>query len=137
MRMKVRNYLSNTKYGRVLLIAAALALAACSSSASLEDGNVVPLSEDAESNNHNDGSRNRNFGSRSQNVGTDNQSVRITNAAAVTKVEQIFAANNFPSSTSNSNDDYQIAPLDVIEISVFGIPDLTRTVQVNASGKVN
>jgi polysaccharide export outer membrane protein len=36
-----------------------------------------------------------------------------------------------------TNEDYRIAPLDVLEVSVFGVGDLTRTVQVSSSGMVN
>src|SRR5688572_28725382 len=114
--MKISEYLQPTSYLRSLLLAIGLTLSACSSSVSLEDGNIVPLSENAEPHNQNVGSRNQNFGSRDRNVGSHNQSVQITNAAAATKVQQIFAANSF-SNTDNSDDDYRIAPLDVIEIS--------------------
>jgi len=34
-------------------------------------------------------------------------------------------------------EDYRISPLDMIEVSVFQIPDLTRTVQVNTSGQIS
>ena len=116
--MKLRHYLSPTKYQLQLslLIVVGLSLAACSSSTSLEEGNVVPLSEKVESR---------------------GRSVQVTNPAAATKVEQIFAANSFSTSSTNSNDEYRIAPLDVVEISVFGVPELTRTVQVNSSGTIN
>jgi polysaccharide biosynthesis/export protein len=33
--------------------------------------------------------------------------------------------------------DYKIAPNDLIEIEVYGVPDLKRTVRVNSSGSVN
>ena len=33
-------------------------------------------------------------------------------------------------------DDYHIGPSDLLEISVFQVPDLTRTVRVNASGEL-
>ena len=33
--------------------------------------------------------------------------------------------------------DYRLGPLDVIEVSVFGVPELTRTVQVSSSGVIS
>lgn len=33
--------------------------------------------------------------------------------------------------------DYEIQPLDVIDISVFQVPDLTKTVEVSASGQIS
>jgi polysaccharide biosynthesis/export protein len=33
-------------------------------------------------------------------------------------------------------EDYRLSPLDMIEVSVFQIPDLTRTVQINTSGQI-
>jgi polysaccharide biosynthesis/export protein len=60
---------------------------------------------------------------------------QVSNPAAASKVEQIFATSAVPVADGNS-EDYRIAPLDVIEVSVFGVPDLTRTVQVSSSGTV-
>ncbi len=36
-----------------------------------------------------------------------------------------------------ANDAYRIGPLDVLDISVFQVPDLTKTVQVEQTGAVN
>ena len=36
-----------------------------------------------------------------------------------------------------ANDAYRIGPLDVLDISVFQVPDLTKTVQVDETGTVN
>jgi polysaccharide export outer membrane protein len=33
--------------------------------------------------------------------------------------------------------DYRIGPLDVLDISVFGVPDLTRTVEVTGNGQIS
>jgi len=38
---------------------------------------------------------------------------------------------------SPASEDYRLGPLDVIEISVFGVPELTRTVQVSSSGVIS
>ena len=50
-------------------------------------------------------------------------------------MEQIFAASAVPTGDTTS-EDYRIAPLDVLEISVFGVPELTRTAQVSSSGTI-
>ncbi len=61
--------------------------------------------------------------------------VQVSNTAAASKMEQIFAASDVPTGDTTS-EDYKIAPLDVLEISVFGVPDLTRTAQVSSSGMI-
>ena len=61
--------------------------------------------------------------------------VQVSNPATADKVEKIFATSSVPIDAGNS-EDYRIAPLDVVEITVFGVPDLTRTVQVSSSGTV-
>lgn len=61
--------------------------------------------------------------------------VQVSNTAAASKMEQIFAASDVPNGDTTS-EDYRIAPLDVLEISVFGVPDLTRTAQVSSSGMI-
>jgi polysaccharide export outer membrane protein len=40
-------------------------------------------------------------------------------------------------SASMQADDYKIAPLDILDISVFQVPDLTKTVQVSSSGQIS
>ncbi len=47
---------------------------------------------------------------------------------------KIFDANN---SVPVDGDDYKISALDVIEITVLNVPELTRTVQVSTSGTVS
>jgi polysaccharide export outer membrane protein len=107
---------SPSRYRGSVVVILGLTLASCSGGTSLEGGNVAPTGEFAE---------------------RRDQSVQVKSTAAATKVEQIFAANSAPSASTNNNDDYHIAPLDVLEISVFGVPDLGRTVQVNSSGTIN
>jgi polysaccharide export outer membrane protein len=41
-----------------------------------------------------------------------------------------------PGTTLSPNADYKISPLDVLDISVFQVPDLSKTVQVSSSGQV-
>lgn len=53
--------------------------------------------------------------------------------SAAAGAQKIFASN-----TANSdNADYLIAPLDVVEVTVFGVKDLNRTVQVSSSGTIS
>lgn len=47
---------------------------------------------------------------------------------------KIFEAN---SQTAAGGDDYKISALDVVEITVLNVPELTRTVQVSTSGTVS
>jgi polysaccharide biosynthesis/export protein len=56
--------------------------------------------------------------------------------AAAASAQQIFAANSVPSGKKNPTD-YKIAPLDVVEVSVFGVKELDRTVQVSTSGMIS
>lgn len=59
------------------------------------------------------------------------------NQSASSSAAKIFAANAAPGQGSDANSDYKIAPLDLIEISVFGVNDLNRAVQVSSSGMIS
>ena len=54
---------------------------------------------------------------------------------AAASAQKVFAANVAPA--DGNNEDYKIAPLDVLEITVFGVKDLDRTVQVSSSGMIS
>jgi polysaccharide biosynthesis/export protein len=54
---------------------------------------------------------------------------------AAVGAQKVFAANESNSNTDSS--DYKISPLDVLEITVLGLPDLTRTTQVSSSGQIS
>jgi polysaccharide biosynthesis/export protein len=56
--------------------------------------------------------------------------------SAAAGAQKIFAANESPAQSGNS-EDYKIAPLDVIEVSVLNVKDLDRTVQVSSSGQIS
>jgi polysaccharide export outer membrane protein len=58
------------------------------------------------------------------------------NASAASSAERIFAANAAPGE-GTSGSDYKIAPLDLLEITVFGVQDLNRAVQVSSSGVIS
>lgn len=53
---------------------------------------------------------------------------------AAANAKKIFAANS--ASASTDRQDYKIAPLDVLEVTVFGVEELNRTVQVSSSGMI-
>jgi polysaccharide biosynthesis/export protein len=55
----------------------------------------------------------------------------ITSATDDAPSQKVFAAN------TSRQSDYLIAGLDVLEISVLGVPDLNRTVQVSAEGLIS
>jgi polysaccharide export outer membrane protein len=55
---------------------------------------------------------------------------------AAANAQKIFAS-GAAVPAEGKNDDYKISPLDVIEISVFGVKDLDRTVQVSSTGMIS
>ncbi len=69
---------------------------------------------------------------------SNTQALRAGTTRAVTATDKLPA----PDSTANSGayvgiSDYRIGPLDLIEISVFQVPDLNRTVRVNSAGQIS
>lgn len=74
--------------------------------------------------------------------GEDTGNNRISVATSPGAVRAIAPAtsasdlNSVPTFTATKNDDYRLSALDTIEVSVFQVPDLQRTVQVSASGLV-
>lgn len=54
---------------------------------------------------------------------------------AAAGAQQVFAANS--GGDKGNNEDYRIAPLDVLDIAVFGVQDLNRSVQVSSSGEIS
>lgn len=57
------------------------------------------------------------------------------NSTASSSAARIFAANSIPG--DGKDEDYKIAPLDLLEISVFGVNDLNRSVQVSSTGMIS
>lgn len=53
-------------------------------------------------------------------------------SSAQTVAETVKAASATPASA-----DYRLGPLDIIEVSVFEVPELTKTVQINAGGLIS
>lgn len=56
---------------------------------------------------------------------------------AVHSSAAVEAADKLTSTARPGNSAYKIGPLDVLEISVFNVPDLTKTVQVADNGTIN
>ena len=61
------------------------------------------------------------------------------NSRAGQSADKIFAANTQGTNkfTIAAPEDYRISPSDVLEVSVFGVEDLTRTVQVSSNGAIS
>jgi polysaccharide biosynthesis/export protein len=49
----------------------------------------------------------------------------------------VAGADAFASATATENAAYRVGPLDVLDISVFKVPDLSKSVQVSDSGTIN
>lgn len=67
---------------------------------------------------------------------TETGNGKSVGGTAAANAQKIFAA-NASGADGGKNDDYKIAPLDVVEITVFGVPDLNRTAQVSTSGMIS
>jgi polysaccharide biosynthesis/export protein len=98
--------------GTLLILLAGMVMAACSNQGGIDKS--MPEGQFVES-------------------GTQQNAV---GGAAAASAQKVFAANAVPSGSKNPAD-YKIAPLDVIEVSVFGVKDLDRTVQVSSSGMIS
>ncbi|WP_162918553.1 polysaccharide biosynthesis/export family protein [Taklimakanibacter deserti] len=70
----------------------------------------------------------------------DERGPKVLEGSAKTSAEAVFAGTVATAAGKNvvpPPEDYKISPLDVIEISVFQVDELTRTVQVNNNGLVS
>jgi polysaccharide export outer membrane protein len=56
-------------------------------------------------------------------------------SGAAAAADQVFAAH--AAGAPANKDEYRIAPLDVLDVSVYGVEDLTKTVQVSSSGVIS
>jgi polysaccharide biosynthesis/export protein len=68
--------------------------------------------------------------------GTQQTRQAAVGGKAAASAQKIFAANGVPNGTKNPSD-YKIAPLDVVEVAVFGVKELDRTVQVSSTGMIS
>lgn len=60
---------------------------------------------------------------------------QVITGIAAQDAAQVFATRGQGSNVANP-DDYRITPLDVLEVSVLGVQDLNRSVQVSSSGNI-
>lgn len=72
----------------------------------------------------------QNLSSGSQ-TGRDAQALPVSSAA--TMPEEVRRT----LTVTPDSDDYRLGPLDVIEVSVFQVPELTKSVQINSSGLIS
>lgn len=62
-----------------------------------------------------------------------NGQTTVIKGAAAASAQKIFASNT---PDAGDNEDYKISALDVVEITVLNVPELTRVVQVSSSGTI-
>lgn len=67
-------------------------------------------------------------------TGTGSGATAAIKGEAANNAQKIFASNS--AAAISDKQDYKIAPLDVIEVTVFGVTELNRTVQVSSSGTI-
>jgi polysaccharide biosynthesis/export protein len=70
------------------------------------------------------------------NTFTATEQASAVDGSAATGPQKIFTTSSITPAASGAVD-YRIAPLDVIDISVLGVQDLSRTVQVSSSGVIS
>lgn len=70
-------------------------------------------------------------------AGTDTRAIRSGSAMAVVGSETLPAPDTTIDGRYVGQSDYRVGPLDVLEIAVFQVADLTRTVRINSSGNVS
>ncbi len=99
-----------------LCLAATLGLLACGCGASLNDGSPMAVSPSP------------------ANLMTSSSGAR-TDAIPAAQIERDVTTLTEGSDPSSAA--YKIGPLDVVEVSVFQVPDLSRTVQVASDGTIN
>ncbi len=61
----------------------------------------------------------------------------VTPAAGVHSPAAVQAADKFTAGATPGNSAYKIGPLDVLDVSVFKVPDLSKTVQVGDNGYIS
>jgi polysaccharide export outer membrane protein len=70
----------------------------------------------------------------------DEKSSQVLQGAAATRADAVFTGTVATAAGKNvvpPPEDYKISPLDIIEVSVFQVEELTRTVQVNTNGLIS
>jgi polysaccharide biosynthesis/export protein len=72
-----------------------------------------------------------------QSVNSGPQPVNDAQALPASSVAAFSETLERASTVTPDSDDYRLGPLDVIEVSVFQVPELTKSVQINASGLIS
>jgi polysaccharide export outer membrane protein len=70
-------------------------------------------------------------------VGASANSFTRTSSTSADNAELMRASTQYSASSTPSSPGYKIGPLDVLDITVFKVPELTRPVQVNENGTFN
>jgi polysaccharide export outer membrane protein len=85
------------------------------------------------------GSRPSTGGGEGEFTGSISKTDPSANSRAGQSADKIFTANAQGTTkfTVAAPEDYRISPSDVLEVSVFGVADLTRTVQVSTNGAIS
>ena len=73
--------------------------------------------------------------SKTDNLGSNGPDVRSTTSSGVPG--EARASSVFSATTAAGNSGYVVGPLDVVEISVFKVPELSKSVQVANTGTIN
>jgi polysaccharide biosynthesis/export protein len=73
--------------------------------------------------------------SKTDNLGPNGPDVRSTTSSGVPG--EARASSVFSATTAAGNSGYVVGPLDVLEISVFKVPELSKSVQVANTGTIN
>lgn len=58
-------------------------------------------------------------------------------AVTVVNDPAAFSLPDLPELAASQHRDYRIGPQDLVDVSVFGVPDLSRTVRVDAQGRIS
>lgn len=64
-------------------------------------------------------------------------SVGAANAPSAAQAELSRIADKYVASSTPGNAGYKIGPMDIVDVSVFGVPELTKTAQVSENGAIN
>ena len=73
--------------------------------------------------------------SKTNGLASDGSTPRQNTVGGITPPHETAKTAAFVTATANSA--YKIGPLDILDISVFQVPDLTKSVQVSGTGTIN
>ncbi|MEW5424326.1 polysaccharide biosynthesis/export family protein [Amorphus sp. 3PC139-8] len=112
--------------GIIVLLLAALLLPGCvssdqqgSNSATSSNGSGAPLSFES-----------------AGGTSVSSPATSATSPAGSAKRVGSTSMTSIPAAATLADEDYRLAPQDILEVSVFQVPDLTKTVEINALGEI-